>query len=302
MTAVRVTPGELHPLRTTNAINKNADEADASLKIDQNLDDVDDAETAFDNIKQAASDTYAGVVELATPAEAVTGTDDTRAVTPEGLAAALLAAIDAATGLLPIPKAMYGATITPTALGINASAIDAGADTATFTAHGQASGTPVVLTGAVATGLTTGRPYYIRAADANNLSFHTTLAGALAGTGAADLSGATTGWSLRTLIATNVVSYGMVAVGAVAGQPGTTTLGFEFNLSAAPGDCLAEWHGRDLTNTGPAVVPVWVQGIPSSVSGAVITYSDIRAVANAVSPGTWANQGTGAFAVSLVVF
>lgn len=52
-----------------------------------NLSDVTNASTAFNNIKQAASDTATGVVELATNAEAVTGTDTGRAVTPAGLTA-----------------------------------------------------------------------------------------------------------------------------------------------------------------------------------------------------------------------
>ena len=48
-----------------------------------------DAATAFSNLKQAATDTATGVVELATTAEAIAGTDTTRAVTPEGLLAAI---------------------------------------------------------------------------------------------------------------------------------------------------------------------------------------------------------------------
>lgn len=50
-----------------------------------NLSDVANAATAFGNIKQAATDTATGVVELATTTEAETGTDTTRAVTPAGL-------------------------------------------------------------------------------------------------------------------------------------------------------------------------------------------------------------------------
>lgn len=46
------------------------------------------AATAFDNLKQAASETATGVVELATTTEAQTGTDTTRVVTPAGLRAA----------------------------------------------------------------------------------------------------------------------------------------------------------------------------------------------------------------------
>lgn len=47
---------------------------------------ADDAATCFGNIKQAASDTATGVVELATTAEAAAQTDTARAVTPAGLA------------------------------------------------------------------------------------------------------------------------------------------------------------------------------------------------------------------------
>lgn len=54
----------------------------------QNLNDVSNKATAFDNIKQAATDSATGVVELATDAEVITGTDTTRAVTPAGGTAA----------------------------------------------------------------------------------------------------------------------------------------------------------------------------------------------------------------------
>lgn len=53
----------------------------------QNLNDVASKPTAFANIKQAATESATGVVELATTAEAATATDTTRVVTPAGLAA-----------------------------------------------------------------------------------------------------------------------------------------------------------------------------------------------------------------------
>jgi hypothetical protein len=56
-----------------------------------------DAATAFSNLKQAATDTTTGVVELATNAEAATGTDTTRAITPSSLFGGLNA-----TGTAPI--------------------------------------------------------------------------------------------------------------------------------------------------------------------------------------------------------
>lgn len=57
----------------------------------QNLNDVASKPTAFSNIKQAATESATGVVELATTTEAATGTDTTRAVTPAGLTAFLAA-------------------------------------------------------------------------------------------------------------------------------------------------------------------------------------------------------------------
>ena len=52
-----------------------------------NLSDVANAATAFGNIKQAATSSATGVVELATDAEAETGTDTVRALTPANGAA-----------------------------------------------------------------------------------------------------------------------------------------------------------------------------------------------------------------------
>lgn len=52
-----------------------------------NLSDVANAATSFANIKQAASTTATGVVELATNAETTTGTDTVRATTPAGVKA-----------------------------------------------------------------------------------------------------------------------------------------------------------------------------------------------------------------------
>ncbi len=66
----------------------------------QNLNDVTSKPTAFANIKQAATDTATGVVELATNAETVTGTDTTRAVTPAGVAAVIATLSNASAGRL----------------------------------------------------------------------------------------------------------------------------------------------------------------------------------------------------------
>lgn len=52
-----------------------------------NLASMSSAATSFANIKQAASDTATGVVELATDVETQTGTDTARAITPANLTA-----------------------------------------------------------------------------------------------------------------------------------------------------------------------------------------------------------------------
>jgi hypothetical protein len=49
-----------------------------------------DAATAFSNLKQSATESATGVVELATNAETVTGTDTARAITPANLTAAAI--------------------------------------------------------------------------------------------------------------------------------------------------------------------------------------------------------------------
>lgn len=64
--------------RTTLGLGNVSD--DAQLKIASNLSDVNSAATSFTNIKQAATSSATGVVELATSAEINTGTDTTRAM------------------------------------------------------------------------------------------------------------------------------------------------------------------------------------------------------------------------------
>lgn len=53
----------------------------------QNLNDVANKTTAFNTIKQAATTTNSGVIELATDAETITGTDTTRGTTPSNIKA-----------------------------------------------------------------------------------------------------------------------------------------------------------------------------------------------------------------------
>ncbi len=59
--------------------------ADTKLAKASNLSDVSNAATAFSNIKQAATDSATGVVELPTDAETIAFADTSRAVTPSNL-------------------------------------------------------------------------------------------------------------------------------------------------------------------------------------------------------------------------
>ena len=86
------------------------------------------ASAAFTALKQAASESATGVVELATTSEVTTGTDTSRAVTPAGVQAAVNALVDSAPGALDTlnelaaalgDDASYASTVT-TALALKA--------------------------------------------------------------------------------------------------------------------------------------------------------------------------------------
>lgn len=78
-----------------NPVAKDKQNAGKFLAKAANLSDVANAATAFDTIKQDASESYKGVVELATDAETITGSSDTLGTHPKGVAAAIGAAVDA---------------------------------------------------------------------------------------------------------------------------------------------------------------------------------------------------------------
>ena len=85
---------------TVAGVKEMVDTHAGDLLAASNLSDVAVAATAFTNIKQAASATATGVVELATDAETSTGSDATRATTPAGVASiigSVLQAYDADT-------------------------------------------------------------------------------------------------------------------------------------------------------------------------------------------------------------
>lgn len=78
-----------------NPVAKDKQNAGKFLAKSANLSDVADAATAFGNIKQTGTEEATGALELATSAETVTGSDDTRATHPAGVTAAIDAAVTA---------------------------------------------------------------------------------------------------------------------------------------------------------------------------------------------------------------
>ena len=85
---------------TVAGVKEMVDTHAGDLLASNNLSDIGTAATAFTNIKQVASATATGVVELATDAETSTGSDATRATTPAGVASivgSVLQAYDADT-------------------------------------------------------------------------------------------------------------------------------------------------------------------------------------------------------------
>lgn len=80
---------ELAPTQTVQSVLEAILNPDTNLCLltASNLSDVDDTTTAFTNIKQAATEGATGVVELATTAEVLAGSDAARVVTPAALSA-----------------------------------------------------------------------------------------------------------------------------------------------------------------------------------------------------------------------
>lgn len=117
---------------------------DAQLKVASNLSDVANATTAFNNIKQTATDAATGVAELATQSEVNTGSDTTRIVTPDtlsgsyaGIKPVSIYVIEAATTVTTGDGKAYF-RIPPALNGMNLVAVDAAVITR------STSGTPTI--------------------------------------------------------------------------------------------------------------------------------------------------------------
>lgn len=134
------------------------------------------AATAFDALKQAATDAYTGVVELATNAESLAGTDTTRPITPASMRAGF-----SATGNAPVFAArawinFYGVPTggtysrTGTLVTVN------------MTAHGMSTGMVANLTFSAGTGGTaTSGSYTITSTGLDSFTVTDTASGSISG-------------------------------------------------------------------------------------------------------------------------
>lgn len=204
-------------------------------------------------------------------------------------------------------KALYSATITPTATGVNVSAVDATNDIVTITAHGFTTGDQIETVASWPAGVTNGQVYYVNALSVNTLALYTTLANALADTSRVNITATTTGGTSRRFVFSNVVSYGLSAVSPIAGVTGSTTIGLVANISPSLSGTIA-WstlQPYNLFSSGPgALSSIWITGIPSSISTSVITFNSLKDITGgtANAPGTWANQSTSAYQVQFIMY
>lgn len=208
------------------------------------------------------------------------------------------------------PKAIYQATITPTAVSGNASSINTGTEVITWsTSHGLATGDCIIPVTNAPGGTTNLSPYYVNALSSTTFSLYLTLADALADTNRVNLT-SSTAMTMRKLVASNVISFGMSATNPIGGKAATTAMGLDFNLGTALSSAVAACvlQGANLVDTN-AVAAVGLSGYPTTITTSVITYANAgisvslnTGTAVPKPPGTWSQQGTTAFTVSFFVW
>lgn len=208
------------------------------------------------------------------------------------------------------PKAIYTATITPTAVSGAATSITTSV-ILWNTTHGLTTGDTIIPVTNAPTGITNLSPYYVNVSDTTHFTMHLTLADALAGTNKVTIS-SSTAMTIRKLVYSNTFSYGMPTTSPVSGVAATTALGLVFNLSNAFSSavCAPTLHATGLVDNGGTTRSDWALGFPSTVATKIITYANsqfgsaARAAASAADglAGNWSQQGTTAFSVSFMVW
>lgn len=220
------------------------------------------------------------------------------------------------------PTAVYSGTITPTALGINESSCNTTTGVVTFAssfaAALTASGQSVVLTGTVSSGYTTGQAYYVNIASNTTLTTWTNYTDAVNGSGASQVKctvNNNAGWSLRYFAYTNVFNVGLSTIAPIGATPGSTTMGFDFNLTNAVAAATSVGFSclpSSIFTSAGASNNTWVLkgGPPAtaangwSVAATNLIQIGTTGIVNVggTTQGTWTQQSTNAFGFSCQVW
>lgn len=208
-----------------------------------------------------------------------------------------------------MPRAVYSATITPTAVAGSVNSVNTSTEVITWsTTHGLTTGQSVRGIGTVPGGWTVAQMFYVNALSGTTFALYTTLANALADTSRVDLTTTTTGATMNVLVASSVFSTGFASVGGVAGKPGSPSMGFDYNLSNALASTVGVTNdvAFGLFSTAPAQINrQWTPALTRTYSSTTLVQTGTPGFhensAN-VDNGTWAQQGTTAFTVQVWIW
>jgi hypothetical protein len=165
--------------------------------------------------------------------------------------------------------ALWRGTITPTTGSPNGSATDTTNELLTITGHGLTTGNCIIPTSNAPGGISTNQAYYVNVANANQISFHTTYADAIAGTNKVNLTSAGA-MQWRKLVYTVSQSLNMSSPAPVAFQPGTNNVILDFNHDTTTrfsnSKQVAIWDAYGLRNTSAAGIGAKPTAFPTNSS------------------------------------
>jgi len=206
--------------------------------------------------------------------------------------------IAAAENSIAIPKALYSAVITPTAVAGAATSWDTVNDLCTWnTTHGLVNGDTIIMVTNAPGGTTVLTPYYVFAQSTTTFLLYLTRADAVAGVNRVNVT-TSVATTMRKLVYSNVLSYNMSATSPVTGIAAQTTIGLVANpaLTMLNFNIISEISAQNIVDTAPAAAD-WFQPVANPITTTTMTFN-IRRIGGTTGPGTWSQQGTTAFTVN----
>lgn len=207
------------------------------------------------------------------------------------------------------PKAIYGATITPTAVTGNISSVDTATEIITWsTTHGLTTGDNIIPVGGTwPTGTALHTPYFVNALSTTTFALYATRADALADTSRVNLTSAGSGTrTMRKLVHSNVLSFGMAGGGTPFGFTSSSNLTVTFTLGATPTNAFARIDIEGLNYSDSSSLS-YVHTMLASGSFTTSVFTFPNAIKTTTTAGgftnlAWSVQTTQAFNVFLEVF